>query len=141
MDRLTFEQRVQLALGSVLSIDGGYKLHSASCAREMMGVECLFSAGPESIPMSVTVGPFNIIDGPKPFTGPMLTSNPIELPLPVTFLKAEFSATAGFVNSWTKVCLKKRKANGPAEYIFRKPDGVKLVVSAVNLDFYTSSDD
>ena len=127
MDFLSFEMRVQLAVGAALEVDPKAVLHEATMHSDYGCIRCIFS-GKDGETITVKVGNDNKTSVSKNSWG--WVAHPIEWPASLNYNTARALFDEEFPKtSWSTVVLRQRSAHPSvgAEYVFTVAGGYVVV--------------
>lgn len=127
MDFLSFEKRVQLAVGAALEVDPKAVLHEATMHSDYACIRCIFS-GKDGETITVKVGNDNKTSVSKNSWG--WVAHPIEWPTSLNYNTARTLFDEEFPRtSWSTVVLRQRSEHPSvgAEYVFTVAGGYVVV--------------
>ena len=127
MDFLSFEMRVQLAIGAALEADPVAVLHEATMHNDYGSIQCIFS-GKDGETITVKVGDDNKTSVSK--NSWTWVAHPIEWPTSLNYNAARTLFDEEFPKtSWSTVVLRQRSAHPSvgAEYVFTVAGGYVVV--------------
>ena len=127
MDFLSFEMKVQLAVGAALEVDPKAVLHEATMHSDYACIRCIFS-GKNGETITVKVGNDNETSVAK--NSWTWATHPIEWPTSLNYNPARRLFDREFPNtSWSTVVLRQRSAHPSvgAEYVFTVAGGYVVV--------------